>query len=124
MVEAFDDVGAEEEAGAPRAEAPAVDFVRVRPEEVAHGAFVGDFLFAVQEADFVDGFDEGGQAAVDAEDGAAAVGERAVAVARCGGAGRAGFGRVVWGGRGGGGHALVFEGAAPVAGEAGCDFVS
>ena len=47
MVEAFDDVRAEEETGAAGGETPAVDFVGVRPEEVAHGAFVGDFLFAV-----------------------------------------------------------------------------
>lgn len=74
MVETLHDVGAEEEARAARGKAPAVDLVRVRPEEIAHGAFVGDFLFAIEEADGVDGFDEGGEAAVDAEDGAAVVG--------------------------------------------------
>ena len=47
VVEALDDVRSEKEAGAAGAQAPAVDFVRVGPEEVAHGAFVGDFLFAV-----------------------------------------------------------------------------
>ena len=47
VVEALHDVGAEEEAGAARGEAPAVDLVRVAPEKVAHGAFVGHFLLAV-----------------------------------------------------------------------------
>lgn len=47
LVEDLDDIGAEEEAGAPGGEAPAVDFVGVGPEEVAHGSFVGDFLFAI-----------------------------------------------------------------------------
>ena len=70
MVEVADYVAAEEEAGAAGGEAPAFDLVGVAPEEVAHGAFVGDFLLAVDEADFVDGFDEWGETAVDAEDGA------------------------------------------------------
>lgn len=52
-----DDVGAEEEARAAGGETPAFDLVRVGPEEVAHGAFVGDFLLAVDEADLVDGVD-------------------------------------------------------------------
>ena len=57
VVEALDYIRSEEESCAAGGQAPAVDFVRVRPEEVAHGAFVGDFLFAVQEADFVDAVD-------------------------------------------------------------------
>ena len=69
-IEVTDDVGAEEEAGAARREAPAFNLVRVGPEKVAHGALVGDFLLAVDEADFVDGVDERGEAAMDAEDGA------------------------------------------------------
>ena len=71
-VEMGHDVRAEEEAGSSGREAPALDLVRVGPEEVAHGAFVGDFLFAVEEADLVDGGEEGGEPAVDAEDGAGA----------------------------------------------------
>lgn len=70
MVESFYNVRAEKETCASRGKAPAVDVIGIGPEEVAHGAFVGDFLFAVQEADFVYGIDEGGEAAVDAEDGA------------------------------------------------------
>ena len=46
-VEVRDDVGAEEEACPAGREAPAFDVVGVGPEEVAHGAFVGDLLFAV-----------------------------------------------------------------------------
>ena len=69
-IEVADDVGAEEEARTTRRQAPAFDLIRVGPEQVAHGAFVGDFLLAVDEADFVDGVDEGREAAVHAEDGA------------------------------------------------------
>ena len=60
VVEVSDDVGSKEKSGSAGGETPAFDLVGVGPEEVAHGAFVGDFLFAVDEADFVDGFDEGG----------------------------------------------------------------
>ena len=64
-----DDISAEEEARAAGGEAPAFDLVRVGPEEVAHGAFVWDFLLAVDEADLVDSVNEGGKAAMDAKDG-------------------------------------------------------
>ena len=74
VVEMLDNVGAEEKASAPRRESPAVDLVGVGPEEVAHCAFVRDFLLAVDESDFVDRVDEGREAAVDAEDGACGVG--------------------------------------------------
>ena len=57
MVEVLDDVGAEEETGAAGGEAPAVDVVWIGPEEIAHGAFVGYFLLAVDESDFVDAVD-------------------------------------------------------------------
>ena len=66
MVELAHDVGAEEEAGAAGREAPAFYVVWVGPEEIAHGAFVGDFLFAVEETDGVEVGDEGREAAVDA----------------------------------------------------------
>lgn len=42
--------------------------VRVGPDEVGHGALVGDFAEAVDDLDLVDGVDGGGEAAVDAED--------------------------------------------------------
>lgn len=54
MVEAFDNVGAEEETSTTGRETPAVDFVGVGPEKITHGAFMRDFLFAVKEPDFVD----------------------------------------------------------------------
>jgi hypothetical protein len=57
VVEVFDDIGAEEEACATGGETPSVDVVWIGPQEIAHGAFVGDFLFAVDEADFVDAVD-------------------------------------------------------------------
>mgnify|MGYP004502308625 CR=1 FL=1 len=57
VVEALDNVCAEEEACAARGQTPAVDLVGVGPEEVAHGAFVGDFLLAVEQADLVNAVD-------------------------------------------------------------------
>lgn len=48
VIEALDNIGAEQEACTAGRQAPAVDFIRVGPEEIAHCAFVWDFLFAVQ----------------------------------------------------------------------------
>ena len=117
-VEVADDVGAEEEARAARGQAPAFDLVRVGPEEVAHGAFMGDFLLAVDEADLVDGVDEGGEAAVDAEDGAGGGrgvgGELGGGHLRVGGGGLVGRGSALQRGRrlsGGGGRVVVRGGA-------------
>ena len=92
MVERLDDVLAEQEAGPARGEPPAVDVVRVRPEEVAHGALVGHLLLAVEEPDLVDRVDQGREAAVHAEDGARAGrgAGRGARGARAGGAGPAG----------------------------------
>lgn len=71
VVELAHDVVAEEEAGAARGEAPGVDrVVRVGPEEVAHRAFVGHFLFAVDEGEVGEGREEGREPAVDAEESA------------------------------------------------------
>jgi hypothetical protein len=42
--------------------------IGVRPHEIAHGAIMRDFLFAVDDADLVKGVDGRGQAAVNAED--------------------------------------------------------
>lgn len=87
---------------------------------------MGDFLLAVQEADFVDCVDEGAEPAVDAEHGAAAAVDGAVAGAGGTGAGRARFGGGVEVGRGGGGggHVLGFEQPAAVSWEAGGHFVA
>jgi len=70
VVEVADNVGAEEESCTARREAPAFDLVWVGPEEIAHGAFVGDFLFAVYQTDLVDRFNQWGEPAVDTEHGA------------------------------------------------------
>lgn len=82
---------------------------------------MGHFLFAVEETDFIDAVDEGGEAAVDAEDGAAGAGGGAVAGGR--GRGTGGAGVLRGGARGGGGEDVVIavEVAAAVAGEAGGD---
>ena len=85
VVEMLYDFAAKEEASAARGEAPAVDLVGVGPEEIAHGTFVRDFLFAVQEADAVDCVEERGETAMNAEDSAAGGGTGGI----CGAAGGA-----------------------------------
>ena len=57
VVEVFNYVGAEEETSTAGGEAPAVNVVWIGPEKIAHGAFVGHFLLAVDESDFVDAVD-------------------------------------------------------------------
>ena len=47
---------------------PAATVIRVAPEQITHGPFVGDLLDAVQGADVVEGVDGGGEAAVETED--------------------------------------------------------
>lgn len=68
VVERLRDVLPKRVAGATRRYAPAAAVVGVGPEQIAHGAFVGDFLYAVQSADVVEGVDAGGEAAVETED--------------------------------------------------------
>lgn len=66
--ELLDDAGAEGVAGAAGAQGEFVALrVRVGPDEVGHGALVGDLAEAVDDLDLVDGVDRGGQAAVDAK---------------------------------------------------------
>ena len=61
--ELFDDLRAKGVAGAARREGELVAFgVGVGPDEVGHGAFVGDFAEAVDDLDLVDGVDGGGEA--------------------------------------------------------------
>ena len=60
VIEALDDIRAKQEPGSSRRQAPAVNLVWIGPQKVAHGAFVGHFLLAVQQADFVDAVDERG----------------------------------------------------------------
>lgn len=67
--ELLDDAGAERVAGAARRERELVALrVRVGPDEVGHGPFVGDLAEAVDDLDLVDGVDGGREAAVHAED--------------------------------------------------------
>ena len=91
MIEPLDDIGAEEKPGPSRRETPSVDLVRVAPQKVAHGTFVGDFLFAIQETDFIHAVDERGETAMDTEDSAAGAGCATVTRARGAGAGGAGL---------------------------------
>mmetsp|Transcript_3560 Transcript_3560/g.6810 ORF Transcript_3560/g.6810 Transcript_3560/m.6810 type:complete len:278 (+) Transcript_3560:505-1338(+) len=66
-VELRNHVAAEEVAGAARAEAPAVNILRVGPHEVAHGAVVRNLLLAVDDPYLVERVDRWRQAAVYAE---------------------------------------------------------
>lgn len=70
VVELPHDVAAKQEASAARAQAPAFDFVRIRPQQIAHGALVWHFLFSVDEPDLVYTVYHRGEAAMHAEDGA------------------------------------------------------
>mmetsp|Transcript_3559 Transcript_3559/g.6806 ORF Transcript_3559/g.6806 Transcript_3559/m.6806 type:complete len:278 (+) Transcript_3559:505-1338(+) len=66
-VELRNHVAAEEVAGAARAEAPAVNILRVGPHEVAHRPLVRRLLQPVEVLDLVDGVERGREAAVHAE---------------------------------------------------------
>jgi hypothetical protein len=66
VIEAFDDVGTEEESSTTWRKTPAVDLIWIRPEKVTHSAFVWNFLLAVKQSDLVDAVDEGRKAAVNA----------------------------------------------------------
>ena len=68
VVECLADVLAKSIPGATRAYTPTAAVVRVAPEEITHGPFVGNFLDPVQAADVVEGVDARGQAAVQTED--------------------------------------------------------
>ena len=58
---------AEDIAGASRADTPAITVFRVRPEQIAHGAFMRHFLEAVKHSDVVKGFNAGRKTSVQAE---------------------------------------------------------
>lgn len=58
---------AEQPAGAARTLRPAVDVLRIGPDQVAEGALVGDLLVAVDVADLVERADLGAETAVYAE---------------------------------------------------------
>ena len=59
LVEHGNDVPAEQVAGSPGAEAPAIDLLRIGPEQIAHGAVVGDLLLPVDDPDLIQGVDAG-----------------------------------------------------------------
>ena len=67
VVELLRYVLAEGVAGASGRDAPAASVVGVRPKQVAHWAFVGDFLDSIELSDVVQGVDWGRQATVQAE---------------------------------------------------------
>jgi hypothetical protein len=54
MIKALDNISSKQEPRTSRTQTPPVNLIRVRPEQIAHCAFMWDFLFAVQQADFVD----------------------------------------------------------------------
>lgn len=69
LEELADDLGAKGVAGAAGAQAELVALaVGVAPDEVGHGALVGNLAEAVDDFDLIDGVDAGRQAAVHAED--------------------------------------------------------
>lgn len=68
MVKLLADVLAEGVASSSGRDAPAAPVVRVRPEQVAHGAFVRNFLHPVQLPDLVEFVEGGGETAVETED--------------------------------------------------------
>ena len=67
VVECLGDILTESISCATRADAPSAAIVGVRPQQIAHGTFVGYFLYSVEAADVVEGVDAGGETAVEAE---------------------------------------------------------
>jgi hypothetical protein len=67
VVELLGDILAEGVAGATRVHSPAGTIIRVRPQQVAHGSFVRDFLEPFEGSDIVESLNAGGESAVEAE---------------------------------------------------------
>lgn len=67
MVELGRDFVAKQPPSASRGDSPGTDIFGVAPNEVAKGAFMGDFLGASDDSDLVERTDLGTQTAVDAE---------------------------------------------------------
>lgn len=67
MVKFFDDVSAEDVAGAPERESPSLDVLGIRPEQVTHGSFVRNFAFPVDGSQLVERGHAGTESAVDAK---------------------------------------------------------
>lgn len=53
-IELLDAALPKKEAGAPGGNSPPIDIVGVGPHEVAHGASIGNFLFALNDSDIID----------------------------------------------------------------------
>lgn len=68
VVELLSDVLSEGVPGATGVDAPPATVVRVRPQEIAHWALVGDFLLSIEALDVVQGLDGGRQAAMQTEE--------------------------------------------------------
>lgn len=68
VVECFRNILAKGVAGTTRAYSPAASVIGIRPEEVAHGAFVGYFLYSVERSDVVKSIDTGRETAMKTED--------------------------------------------------------
>lgn len=68
MVKSLGNVLAECVSGTTGRYAPAAPVVWVRPQQIAHGAFVRDFLDSVESPDVVEGINAGGETAVEAKD--------------------------------------------------------
>lgn len=68
VVELLSNVLPEGVASAPRVHPPSRTIIGVRPEEVAHWAFVGDFLEPFEGPDVVQGLDAGGESAMEAKE--------------------------------------------------------
>lgn len=67
VVEGFRNILAKRVAGTTRRDSPAASVIRVGPQQVAHGALVGNLLDAVQGADVVQCVNAGRETAVKAE---------------------------------------------------------
>lgn len=68
VVELFGDVLAEGVSSASGVHAPAGAVIRIGPQEIAHGTFMGDFLEALQSTDVVQSLNTGGESSVEAEE--------------------------------------------------------
>ncbi len=68
MIEGFRDVLAERVTRTTRRDTPTAAIIRIRPEQIAHGSFVGHLLDSVEGADVVERVDAGREPTVQAED--------------------------------------------------------
>lgn len=68
VIESLRNILAERIAGTTGRYPPAAAVIGVGPEQIAHGSFVGNFLYAVQSTNVVERVDTGRQPAVQTED--------------------------------------------------------